>query len=256
MTSTAARATERELRVFSRTWRGAAFTTFVAPVLLLVAMGVGLGELVDDDTASLEGLDYLVFVTPGILVGSAAQTGAGYSLWPIMAGHKWLGFHRAMVASPLSPTDVLSGHLLWVAARTMVAATVVVTTGAIMGGVVSWWAVAAIPIAALVSTSFAAPIAAYSARCDSDASFDPLLRIGVTPLYLFSGTFFPATELPMALQWVAKAFPLWHGAELARAATSGTGSAPTASVHLAVLGAYIVAGWVWGRSTFTARLTP
>ena len=88
-----------------------------------------------------------------------------------------------------------------------------------------------------------------------DHSFDPIMRILVTPMVLFSGTFFPVEQLPVVLEFAVKVLPLWHGVELARDATSGTIEAASAIGHVAVMVAYFVLGWIWARREFTRRLT-
>ena len=75
------------------------------------------------------------------------------------------------------------------------------------------------------------------------------------PLFLFSGTFFPISQLPGWLRPFAAVSPLWHGVELARGATTGTLHLGADVVHVAVLVACVGAGLLWGRRTFTRRLT-
>ena len=82
------------------------------------------------------------------------------------------------------------------------------------------------------------------------------MRVGVMPLFLFSGTFFPVSQLPHVLRPVAGVSPLWHGVELARAATTGHLRLGPDVVHVAFLLGCVVAGWAWGRHTFTRRLAP
>ncbi len=249
------RATEREAYLWSRLWWSGVFSAFIAPVLVLTALGVGLGGLVDSGTGNLDGLGYLAFVTPGLLVGSAVQTAAGNSLWPVMAGHRWVGFHYAQVASPLSAADVYGGQVVWIGVRAVLQATVFVIAGAVLGGIGSWWAIAAVPVAALSAVSFAAGLAAFAATQDSDAAFDVVLRVVIVPLYLFSGTVFPIEQLPAALRLAVSLFPMWHGVELARGATTGSIRFGAAAGHLAVLAAYTGAGWWWGTRAFARRLT-
>jgi lipooligosaccharide transport system permease protein len=81
------------------------------------------------------------------------------------------------------------------------------------------------------------------------------MRIGVLPLFLFSGTFFPVSQLPHALRPLAAVSPLWHGVELCRAATTGRWRVGPAAVHVAVLSGCIAVGWLWGRHTFERKLT-
>lgn len=248
-------AAEREIRVFSKLWVGSAFSTIVAPVLLLVAMGIGLGDLVEADPERLEGLEYLDFIAPGLLVATAVQAAAGSSLWPVMSGHKWLGFHRAMVATPLGAADAYGGQVIFTVLRSTVGAVVLLAAAAALGATGSWAAVLAVPVAALTAMAFATPLTAFAATQDSDAFFDVMIRVVVVPLYLFSGTLFSVDQLPAGLRLLTALFPLWHGVEMARSATTGTLGAVDLA-HLAVLVAYIAAGWAWGVSAFRRRLTP
>ena len=94
--------------------------------------------------------------------------------------------------------------------------------GAILGGVPSWWGVLAIPAAVLGASVFAAALNAYSVTQESDVPFAVIMRIGLFPLFLFSGTFFPISRLPDWLQPVSWLSPLWHAVELCRAATTGS----------------------------------
>ena len=94
------RVVEREARVFARLWRGSVFSSFVTPVLYLGAMGVGLGGIVDARNRSVDGLSYLAFVTPGLMAAGAVTSASGESLWPILAGFKWMRHYEAMSAAP------------------------------------------------------------------------------------------------------------------------------------------------------------
>ncbi|MEM7285453.1 MAG: ABC transporter permease [Actinomycetota bacterium] len=255
MVAPALRAAERDARVFSKMWRGSIVTMFLWPILMLLAMGIGLGDLVNDETPELDGLTYVAFITPALMVVNVVQTGIGFSMWPVMAGHRWLGFHRAMVASPLTPTAVLGGHLTFLAVRSLVMATVFGAVAALLGGIDSWWAVVALPVTSLAALAVSAPAAAHGARAEMDHSFDPIMRILVTPMVLFSGTFFPVEQLPVVLEAAVKVLPLWHGVELARDATTGTLDVGRTIGHLGVLLAYFGLGWLWARHEFTKRLT-
>lgn len=249
------RVVEREARVYRHLWRGSAFTTFLAPVLFLAAMGIGLGDLVDERTGSVDGLDYLAFVTPGLMAAAAMQTAAADSLWPVMAGMKWVRFYHGVVASPVSAADLFGGRVVWVGMRTVISATAFLVVATALGGVDSPWGVLAVPAAVLTAVAFSAPLTAFAATQQTDLSFVVLMRLGIMPLFLFSGTFFPVDQLPGFLQPVAVASPLWHGVELCRGFTTGTVEALPAAGHLAVLLAVIAAGWAWGTRSFPRRLT-
>jgi lipooligosaccharide transport system permease protein len=248
------RIVEREARVFARLWRGFVFSLFLNPVLYLAAMGLGLGGLVDKHSGRVEGLTYLQFVTPGLLVAVAMQVAAAEAMWPVVGGVKWIGNFHATVATEITPDEVLYGTVLWIALRAMAGSVAFVLVAAVLGGIPSPWGVLAVPIAGLCAGAFGAPLAAYSVMQDSDLTFPLILRIGILPLFLFSGTFYPISQLPGALQPVAQLSPLYHAVELARAATTGSFDLGPGVVHLAVLVACIVAGLAWGRRRFERRL--
>ena len=116
------RVVEREARVFARLWRGIAFSLFVTPVLYLVALGLGLGGLVKAHTGKVEGLSYLQYVTPGVLMAVAMQVAAGEAMWPVLGGVKWVKNFHATVATSITADQVLYGYVLWIGLRAMLSA--------------------------------------------------------------------------------------------------------------------------------------
>lgn len=249
------RVVERELLVFTRLWRGFVFSTFLAPVLFLAAMGLGLGGLVDSHTGKVAGLTYLDFVAPGLLVASAIQIAANEAMWPVLGAVKWVKNFHATVATTITSGELMVGYILWTALRAVVSSAAFLLVAALLGAVPSAWGFLAIPAAALCSAAFSAPLAAYSVGLDSDLSFPVIMRVGVLPLFLFSGTFFPISQLPAWLRPFAAISPLWHGVDLARGATTGTLHLGADIVHIAVLLVCLGAGLLWGRKRFAQRLT-
>lgn len=248
------RVLEREWLVYRRLWRGIAFTMFGQPVMYLVAMGVGLGSLVDAHSGDVGGVSYLDFVAPGLMVASAVQLASIESLWPVLAGVMWMRYYEGMVATTVEPTELYVGVVVWTAGKAMLGAGFYLLVAAALGAVSSPLGLLAIPATGLCAAAFAAPIAAFAIGRQSDASFTFLLRVIVLPLFLFSGTFFPIGEMPGWLEGLAYCSPLWHGTELARAATTGTGSPTELIGHALFLAAIVVAAGVWGSRAFTRRL--
>ncbi|MEA2026147.1 MAG: ABC transporter, partial [Chloroflexota bacterium] len=96
------RVVEHHAFVYRRTWRGTVFSTFLNPILFLAAIGVGLGSFVDESNPSgVEGVSYMMFLAPGILVATAMNTATFESTYPVMAGIRWLKTYVAMILSPL-----------------------------------------------------------------------------------------------------------------------------------------------------------
>jgi lipooligosaccharide transport system permease protein len=254
-TPLAARVVEHQAHIFRKFWRGSAFAYVLNPVLFLAAIGLGVGGLVKQGNGTVDGISYLAFVAPGLMAASAMQGAAAESLWPIMAGTKWVRVFHAMVATPIRPGDVYLGVVTWTAVRAAVGATVFLIVATILGGVLSWWAPLAIPAAALTALAFAAPLSAFAATQDTDFRFPVVMRLGIVPLFLFSGTLFPVSQLPGWMQPLCWFSPLWHGVQLCRGATTGSIDGPEAVANVLVLSAVVLAGAAWGIRTFTRKLT-
>jgi lipooligosaccharide transport system permease protein len=248
------RVVEREARVYKKLFRGLAFTTLGQPVLYLAAMGLGLGGLVDAHSGPIDGLDYLDFVAPGLMVASAMQLAATESLWPVLAGVKWMRFYYGVVATPIGPRDLYGGYVLWVGLRALFAAAAFLLVAALLGAVPSAWGVLAIPACGLTAAAFCAPLCAFSISQDTDLSFPMIMRLGVLPLFLFSGTFFPIEQLPTGLQFLAVFSPLWHGVELARHATTGNLEPWADLFHVAFLSLCVAIGAWFGVRGYEKRL--
>ncbi len=244
--SAATRVLEHRALAYARTFRASVFSSFLSPVLFLAAMGIGLGSYVDKGggAAALGGMSYLQFLAPGLLAAAAMQAAAFEATFPIMSGLTWQKIFHGMYATPISPRDIVLGNLAWMAIRLTMIATVFTIVMTLFGAAASPLIVLAIPAAVLTGMAFAAPIAAFAATQRTPEKFNAVFRFVITPLFLFSGTFFPISNLPAVIQPIAWLSPLWHGVELSRGLAFGTiGANPLAAVaHVVVLGAIFVGG--------------
>jgi lipooligosaccharide transport system permease protein len=221
---------EHRLVLYRRTFRSSIFSSFLSPVLFLTAMGLGLGSYVSN-SASLGGVPYLDFLAPGLLAAMAMQTASFEATFPIIRGFIWNKVFHAMAATPIAPRDIALGSLLWIAARLTLTAAIFTLVIVLFGAFESPLVVFCVPAAVLTGMAFAGPIAAFSATQKNPNRFATIFRFGITPLFLFSGTFFPITSLPPGLQVVAWLTPLFHGVELTRSLSLGTiGDDPVAAV--------------------------
>ena len=252
------RAYEHQFLLYRRTWRGGLFNSFMSPVLFLLAMGVGLGSYVDRGGGlSALGISYLTFLAPGLLAATVMQTASFEATFPIMGGFVWQRRYHAMHATPLGPPEIALGQLAWIATRITLVGAIFVLVMIPFGAVHSPLVVLAIPAATLTGMAFATPIAAYAATQKVMTSFNYIFRFGITPLFLFSGTFFPVDQLPSFLQPIAYLTPLYHGVALCRSLALGTIGADIGAgfIHLAVLSVFIVAGLLACLAQFQRRLS-
>jgi lipooligosaccharide transport system permease protein len=246
------RAYEYWMAVYRRVWRGTIFTSVLNPVLYLSALGVGLGKLVNNGANPL-GIPYLDFVAPGLLAAVGMQIAAIESSFPVRGAIRWNRQYHAMLATPLRIRDLVAGHLMYVATRVAIASALYLAVIAAFGAVHSALAILAWPVAILIGVAIGAPVSALSAWAENEI-FNPLFRFAITPMFLFSGTFFPVTRLPQGLREVAYATPLWHGVDLVRKLSLGTATLGLSVLHVAYLSLWFGVGAVLARRAYAGRL--
>ena len=240
--------------VYRRIWRGTFFGTLVYPVLYLTAMGVALGSLVPTMTA-FGGVPYIVFLAPGLVAAQAMQTATQESAWPLFAGFKWNKTFDAMIGTPQDVTDIVLGHLYWLVVRIGMVTGIFLLVAVLFGAVTSPTAILAWPAAILTGVAFGMPVAAWTASRKTEQSFAFIFRFIITPLFLFSGTFFPIEQLPAAIQPFAWITPLFHGVALTRALAIGHNLDPVLlAIHALVLIGVAVVGTLFAFRTFRKRL--
>jgi lipooligosaccharide transport system permease protein len=242
------------LTAYKRTWRGSIFGRFLSPLLFLMSMGLGLGRLVDRSAGGVSGVPYLHYVVPGILAAQAMWVAVGESTYPVMGAIRWNMKYHAMLATPIGIGDILLGHLAYVAMQLAGATAIFVGVAALFGSFSSWWVLLCLPITVLTGMAFAVPIFAFSATQEADDGFNILFRFVITPLFLFSGTFFPIDQLPAFLRPVAWVTPLWHGVEANRSLALGSPDVASVFGHTAyLLCVTALSAWLAHRA-FTKRL--
>ncbi len=249
------RMVQRNAMVYTRVWRGSVFSNFLQPALFLMAIGVGLGSMIDRGGGSLPGgITFLQFLAPGLLAATAMQSSAFESSYPILGKFTWHHNYDAIHATPMRIADIFLGELAWIAVRQTMVATAFTVVLTAFGIPRTPLAVLAIPAAVLTGLAFSAPIMAWAATLGNSANFNVIHRFGVTPLFLFSGVFFPLAQLPAWAQALARLTPLFHGVELTRGLMLGTLGFAAAAIHIAYLVSMLVAGTVAGLWTFRRRL--
>jgi lipooligosaccharide transport system permease protein len=242
---------EYHLAGYRRTWRGSALSSFVLPLLTMLGFGVGVGAYV---TGGVQGVPYLDWMVPGLIASTAMQIGMGDSTWPVLGNFEWMRVYYGQASAPLRVADILDGHLAFVVFRATTSAGAFLLVASLFGTMHSWWAAATLPIAALIGLAVAAPTFAYSSSVRSDSYLAILFRLGMIPMSLFSGVFFPVESLPTALRWVAYILPLWHGVDLSRAATLGIAPSWSITGHVVYLATWCATGWWLAYRQFKKRL--
>lgn len=247
-----------------RCWRGYLLSSLAeavgTPLLYLLALGYGLGSLVDagpgaEPGSALDGVPYVEFIAPALLVAAAVQIGMGEASYPAYGRFKWSRVFWGITATPVTPSQVCAGQVLFIATRAATGSTLYYLVLLAFGAAGGAAGVLMVPVGVLTGIACTVWVLALGAWMRSEGgAFNVVFRFVLVPMTLFSGSFFPITEIPLALRWLAWLSPLWHGNELARgAALGGLGFWPALG-HLAFLLAVLIAGLLVARRRYRLRL--
>ncbi|MFT5172690.1 MAG: lipooligosaccharide transport system permease protein [Gammaproteobacteria bacterium] len=224
-------------------WRklavGSLIGNFGEPLLYLLALGYGLGALIDE----IDGMPYLHFLASGIVCSSAMMTASfegTYSAFSRMAVQRtWDG----VTTAPLSVADVVSAEIIWAASKALLSASAILLVAALMAIVSGPRALLALPVLFLSGITFGALALAITAIARSYDFFLFYTTLFITPLLLLSGVFFPLNQVPSAVQVLAAVMPLSHVVALVRPLVVGQ-SVNAPITHLAVLVCYAAVAWI------------
>jgi lipooligosaccharide transport system permease protein len=224
------------LRVWLRNWirfrRGAlqyVLPNFLEPLLYLLAIGLGIGVYVGNDIA---GIPYIEWIAPG-LAASSAMYGAAFELtWNTHFKLHYARAYDAIITTPVEPQDIALGELLWGTTRAGIYGTAFISVVAALGYARSWWTLLAPLTLVLVGASMGVIALIYTAIIEQMELFTYFFNLFVIPMFLFSGIFFPVTNLPGWAQPLAWLTPLHHGVEASRALVL-SGDPATAAAHSA-----------------------
>ncbi len=217
---------QRNRDAFFQLWKTELWPPFVEAVLALLAFGFGLGVYVQ---GQVEGTSYLQFIAPGLILQTVLFTASFECMFGTFIRMKLEKLFDATMATIVSLDDVVSGEILWAATRAGITGSSVMIVLAIIGLVNSPWALAVIPVALVSGFMLASLAVIVTSIVPSFTSFNYFITLGVIPMQLFSGIFFPISSLPKEISWLVMLSPLYPVVKLARDLFNG-------NISLALLG--------------------
>ena len=228
------------------------------PVLYLVSIGLGVGAYIDQNTGGMgiDGVSYITFLAPALLATAAIQGAIDESVYPTLEGFKWNKIFFSMNSTPLSGNHIAMGVFLNSLIRVIFTAVIYWFVMLAFGVLESPRAWLAIFTAVMAGAAFGALMQALAGMLENeDIFFTVLQRFVIMPLFLFSGTFYPLTNMPIFLQWIGWISPLWHATELGRWLTYGHEiSSLMLYTHFIFLNSLLLFGVIASRRIFTRRL--
>jgi lipooligosaccharide transport system permease protein len=208
---------QRNRDVFFRLWHSEAPGSIAEPIFILLAMGVGLGAYV----GLVDGQKYIEFIAPGIIASYAMFSASFECTYGSFLRMEYQKTYDAIIATPLSVEDVIAGEIFWGATRSMLTAMVILAIAAAFQLIHSPWAVVIPVLAFLEGIMFASIALLFTSIVPSIYSFNYYFTLFITPMFFFSGVFFPLSSFPKIVQTLSWIAPLTPVVNLTRALVNG-----------------------------------
>jgi len=208
---------QRNYTVYTKLYLSSLALNFVEPVLYLTALGLGLGAFVKE----INGVPYIKFIAPGIIASSAmfaATYECTYGTYVRMTFQKTFD---AILATPVTIDDLVAGELMWGATKSMLYGTIIMIVIAFFGLVDSPMIILAVPLLFISGLIFAEISLLAVATVPGIDTFNYFYTLLMTPMFLFSGIFFPLNTLPPIVSKIAFFTPLYHLVNVCRSFSAG-----------------------------------
>jgi len=208
---------QRNFTVFTKLYKSSLALNFAEPILYLWALGLGLGAYVTE----IHGIPYINFIAPGMIASSsmfAAVYECTYGTFVRMTFQKTFD---AILATPVNIDDLVAGELIWGASKSVLYGTIIMIVISALGLVDSPVVIAAIPLLFISGIIFAEISMIFVAIVPGIDSFNYFYTLFMTPMFLFSGIFFPLDNLPPLVTKIAFFTPLYHLVNVCRSFAGG-----------------------------------
>ena len=212
--------------VYTKLYKSSIVLNFVEPTLYLIALGLGLGAFVKE----INGVPYINFIAPGIIASSsmfAATFECTYGTYVRMTYQKTFD---AILATPVNLDDLVAGELMWAATKSTFYGAIIMIVISLFGLVDSASIIFVIPVLFLSGLLFAVISMIFTAIVPGIDSFNYFYTLFMTPMFLFSGIFFPLNNLPPVVSKIAFFTPLYHLVNICRSLASGVLSRITGDI--------------------------
>lgn len=203
---------QRNIATYSHTWQMNILPNFFEPFFYLLAIGFGLGKFIP----SVGGVDYADFIAPGLAAVSAMYGCVFDATFNVFVKLHFDRLYDAVIVTPLSPEDVVVGELMWALTRGLLYGIPFVVIAAGFGLVHSPWIVLAPLAIVAIGWTFSLIALTFTAFIPTIDLYSFFFTLFITPMFLFSGIFFPIETLPGWAQPLAWFSPLFHAAQLMR----------------------------------------
>jgi len=227
---------------------------FVEPILYVLAFGLGFRGLIAGVEYQGRPVSYVAFIAPALLAVTIMYNAFFENTYSSFVRMYYQKTFDAIMSTPISLEEVIIGEIVWGATKAVIAAGLMLSVLTCMGLVHYPHGLLVVPLAFLGGLAFGALGMVFTGIVKHIDMFNLPTFLLITPMFLFSGTFFPVESLPSWAQPIALALPLTHIVSLARSMTLGSFPDHTAWVALACLATFTAIGIPFALLSMRRRL--
>ena len=208
---------QRNLTVYQKTWKISFIPPLLEPLFYILAFGVGLGVLVGKIHYNNIEVSYVGFIAPALIAITIMYNAFFENTFASFVRMYYQKTFDAIMATPLSVEEIITGEIIWGATKSLIAASIMLGIMSMFGLITYPAGLLIIPLAFLGGIAFGSVGMFFTGMVPSIEIFNLPIFLFITPMFLFSGTFFPVENLPAWAQGLSVLFPLTHLVKLTRA---------------------------------------
>jgi lipooligosaccharide transport system permease protein len=212
---------QRNLTVYQESWKINFLPPLLEPFFYLLAFGIGFSGMIRSVHYAGQEISYVLFIAPSLVAINIMNNAFFENTYGSFVRMYYQKTFDAMMATPLNAEEIITGEIVWGATKSVIGTVIMLVVISFFGLVSYPMGLLIVPAAFLGGIAFGSVAMLFTGMVDRIELFNLPVFLFVTPMFLFSGTFFPITGLPVWAQYFALALPLTHLVNLVRALSLG-----------------------------------
>lgn len=216
----------KEIRRFTRIW----VQTLLPPAITMVLYFIIFGNLIGDRIGSMDGVDYMQYIVPGLIMMSVITNSYG-NVSSSFFSNKFQKSIEELLVSPVPNWVIMLGFVFGGVARGLACGVIVMLLSLWFTHleVHNLFVMLSVILLTAVVFSTAGLINAIFATKFDDVTIVPTFIL--TPLTYLGGVFYSVSMLPEVWQWVSKLNPILYMVNTFRYGIIGVSDIPVLSAY-------------------------
>ena len=180
----------RNAVTFQKTWKVSFITPLLEPFFFVAAFGLGFAGLVGSVRYGGSEFSYTAFIAPALIATAVMNNAFFETTYASFVRMYYQKTFDGMLATPLSIEEIIIAEIVWSATKSAAAAAIMLGVLSAFGYILLPSGLLVIPLAFFGGIAFGAIGLFFTGIIPTIEMFNLPIFLFVTPMFLFSGTFF------------------------------------------------------------------